>query len=443
LRRTLVQMKVSQQSQGVGKSEKIFLNAVISLTFGFADFRTKKHKSATQEKLNRCTEVWFIKNIFVQHVSNNLYMNDQLSQVITSIKSNAALLPAKKVTAGFDGFADTIVRIIKNKDAANSNELFTTIKDFGAYISEKAGGSFSLELEEISMKLGGNMPITANAVARLGAKVNCIGALGHPQLHKVFDELAVTCNCYSFAEPGTATAYEFNDGKIMLSQMRALNELKWDAIKKIIAADTFIKLYDESDLLCLLNWSEIDASTNIWKGILNDVMPFCKGEREKRTIFIDLSDCSKRTNNVINEMLGLIKLFRTYAKVILSLNNNESRCICEVLFGKDVRYDFETAGSKIFEQLAIDTLLLHSSKKAITFSARGRFEADSFFVGSPVISTGAGDNFNAGFVAAQLMNLDITSSLIFANAVAALYIQSGISPQVNDVIQFLESKKTN
>jgi len=366
-------------------------------------------------------------------------MNDKLSHIIAAIKHNAALLTAKKITTGFDGFADTIVRIIKNKNTDNKNELFATIKDFGSYITAKAGSSFSLELEEVSVKPGGNMPITANALARLGAQVNCIGALGYPALHRMFKDLAAICNCYSFAEPGTATAYEFNDGKIMLAQMQVLNTFEWDAIKNIIGIDTLIKLYKESNLFCLLNWSEIDASAGIWKGMLKDVMPLCN--KEDKIIFIDLSDCSKRTDEAINEMLLLIKTFGAYAKVILSLNKNESNRICEVLYGRQQADDFKSTGLKIREQLSVDILLLHSSKKAMAFSQKECFAANSFFVSDPLISTGAGDNFNAGFVAAQLMNLDTESSLIFANAVAALYIQSGTSPQINDIIQFLENKR--
>ena len=52
--------------------------------------------------------------------------------------------------------------------------------------------------------------------------------------------------------------------------MGSLNTLGWDKIKNIIGIDTLINLYKESDLLCIVNWSEIDASSDIWKGILKD-----------------------------------------------------------------------------------------------------------------------------------------------------------------------------
>ena len=87
------------------------------------------------------------------------------------------------MTAGFDGFVDTVVKVIKSKPEQKPFVLFNWVKEFGNYILEKEGTSFSLELEEISSRRGGNMPITANALGRLGIRVNCIGALGYPQIH--------------------------------------------------------------------------------------------------------------------------------------------------------------------------------------------------------------------------------------------------------------------
>lgn len=197
----------------------------------------------------------------------------KINHLVNAIQNNEHRLTGKKVTAGFDGFIDTIARIIREKQDQQAPSLFKTIREFGEYIIEKQGASFSLELDERSIKLGGNMPIMANALGRFGISVNCIGALGHPQIHAVFNQLSPHCHLYSFAEPGTATAYEFNDGKMMMAQMSIINTSGWDKIKESIGIETLVRLYSESDMICLLNWSEIDASTDIWKGILKEVLP--------------------------------------------------------------------------------------------------------------------------------------------------------------------------
>jgi hypothetical protein len=284
------------------------------------------------------------------------------------------------------------------------------------------------------------MPIMANALARLGIKVNCIGAFGSPQTWPVFNTLDPDCFLYSFADPGTSTAFEFSDGKIFLAQMGALNTSGWEKIKSIIGIETIIDLYKSSDLLCIVNWSEIDASTDIWKGILKEVLPGYERSK-KQTTFFDLSDCSKRSDESIMEALNLLKEFSFYSKVILGLNKNEARRIYEVLYKKDADENFEHCGEMIFKKLSIEILLLHSSKEAIVFNVEGKFSINSFFTGKPAISTGAGDNFNAGFCAAQLLELTPGSSVIFANAVAGSYIRTGRSPRLKDVIDFLEAEK--
>jgi sugar/nucleoside kinase (ribokinase family) len=370
-----------------------------------------------------------------------MFQREQIIQLSGAIKKNRSLIAGKKITAGFDGFIDSIVKIIKDKQEQKSTSLFKKIKEFGAYITEKAGASFSLELEEVSIKSGGNMPNLANALGRLGAKVNCVGALGYPQTHAIFKTLPPGCQLYSFAEPGTATALEFNDGKIMLAQMGQLNHRGWNKIKNIIGIETLITLYKESDMYCIVNWSEIDTSTDIWKGLLKDVIPACINTGEKKTAFFDLSDCSKRSDDSIKQALLLLKKFTNYTKVILSLNKNEAGQIYRVLFEKRIEKDLKHLGGGIFEKLKLDTLLLHSAREAIAFNEEGSFSANSFFIDNPSISTGAGDNFNAGFCIANLLKLDPALSVMFANCVAALYVKTGTSPELSDTLNFLEEMK--
>ena len=180
-----------------------------------------------------------------------------------------------------------------------------------------------MELEGEHIKIGGNMPITANALGHLGIHVNCIGALGYPHPHDIFKALHSNCDLYSFADPGTCTAFEFNDGKIFFGHIGTLNKLGWNRIKIIMGLDTLVKLYAESDLLCIVNWSEIDRSTDIWKGLLNEVLPAYKQKHHKQTAFFDLSDCSKRPPASVMEALTLLQEFSKFTKVILSLNRNE------------------------------------------------------------------------------------------------------------------------
>lgn len=363
-------------------------------------------------------------------------MKKLLPKLIDALEANKHLLSQKKVTAGFDGFVDTIVRIIKEKKSGKDPAFFKTIQQFGKYINDKKG-SFSLEIEDISSRIGGNMPIMANSLGHLGITVNCVGALGYPVLHPVFKKFSGNCHSYSFTDPGTSTAYEFNDGKILLGNNGALNTSGWEVVRDKIGLEVLIDLYRNSDLLCFVNWSEIDASTDIWKGLLKEVFP---KYNKQQLAFFDLSDFSKRSDESVAEAMGLLKEISKFSKVALGLNHNESRLIYQSLFSKKPPKEFDRPGEKIFEGLGIDTLVLHSSKESIGYNKEGMQSVKTFFVKNPAISTGAGDNFNAGFCAGQLMELDMELSLLMANAVAGSYVSSGENQGMEGVMEFLKDR---
>lgn len=279
------------------------------------------------------------------------------------------------------------------------------------------------------------MPIMANALASMGLTVNCIGALGYPHVHPVFKTLSPNCKLFSFAEPGFSTAYEFHDGKMMMGRFGDLHHSDWEILKSRIGLNAIIKLYNESELLCFVNWSEIDASTAIWKGIIDEVLP--TRITGQPIAFFDLSDCTKRSNESVMEALHLIGSITQYAKVIIGMNKNEGRHISRLLNCNPAADDLYQSGAEIFSKLQPHLLVLHSAREAMAFDSGGGRRSNSFFIKDPLISTGAGDNFNAGFCTAQLLELDATASIIFANAIAGLYVKKGISPDLADVIRFL------
>ncbi len=363
----------------------------------------------------------------------------KVARLIELIKINEPLLAEKKVTTGFDGFIDTIVKIIKNKPDHQPVEVFDTIKEFGNYIVRKEGTSLSLELEELHIKLGGNMPNMSNVFGKLGVSVNCIGALGYPQTHEVFKKLPSNCHLYSFADPGISTAFEFNDGKIMLAQMGLLHSIGWETMKSRIGIHTLINLYKESDLLCMVNWGELDVTGDIWKGLMQEVFPNYVSRHEKQIAFFDLSDCSKRSKPAIAEALLQITEFARHMRVVLSLNKNEARQIYQVLFDDGKEASLTCLGEKMYEKLKVEILLLHAAQEAIAINPEGIFSCSTFFISNPQISTGAGDHFNTGFSVAQLLKLDLESSVIFANAVSGVYVRTGVSPKLTDVIDFLQA----
>lgn len=363
-----------------------------------------------------------------------------MQHLITELINKQHFIKSNTATIGFDGFVDTIVSLIRAKDNTGKPvSYFNTMAGWGNYILSKQGSNFSIELTQHSIKAGGNTPNMAHALSMLGLTVNCVGALGYPSVYPIFSSLAAQCHLYSFANPGDCRAVEFDDGKMMLAEMEQLNKVNWNTLVSRIPVKTLIEIFDAANLIGLLNWGELEASTGFWEGVLRDVLPFCSTGRE-RIIFIDLSDCSGRTTQETLAAIELMKKISNYGRLILSLNRNESLFIHSILCGPVTEgTDLKTLGEQIFSYLKPDTLLLHQRNVAAAFRKNEFSIKNSAFIESPKLLTGAGDNFNAGFCFAQLMDCCLEDSLTIAHLLAGCYIKNGESPDWNELTAVLKT----
>lgn len=350
---------------------------------------------------------------------------EQLEKMQDSIERVQAVI-------GFDGFLDSIVRVVKN------NDFFSSIKEFGEYIASKDGKSCSLEIKQRTLKMGGNAPILANALGCLGVKAQCLGAMGYPEIHSSFKEMSSNCTLRTVAQPGLTTALEFNDGKIMLAQMEQIDEINWQRVKRTLGLDVITEMISASHLIGIVNWSELAGATSIWEGLLEEVLPSLERNAERIFLF-DLSDPSNKAEKDIIGALGLLQKFRKYGKVILSININELNVLNKVLGDCDAG-DLTCAGLSIKEKLQVDLLVVHHTKCAIAIKEKSSIQVNTLYVKEPKLSTGGGDNFNAGLGLGQLLSLDTELSLTLGNAVAAYYIQNGISPAMPELIKFLKDQ---
>jgi pfkB family carbohydrate kinase len=335
---------------------------------------------------------------------------------------------------GFDGFIDKLFRIKKNENA-----YFEKAFEFGEYILQKKDNNFSLEIEEITTKIGGNAVNLSNALATLGVKNDLLASLGYPTIDPIFQEIHPNCNLISYASPGYAYAYEFANSKIMLAENGGLNTINWQELKAVIGIEKLANLFEINSLFCLVNWAEIVGMTSILEGILNEILPKLAKNYEKISFF-DLSDCSNRNQEEIKKILSIITSFSGYTKVILSLNKNETETVYDALFSKEVE-EFEEKGKRIFEYLKIEKLVLHQAEMSVCFCKNdGVSRVKTLINKKPLISTGAGDHFNAGFCVGILNNFPNKKALQFANATAGLYISSGKSPNLKEVLQLIDNQ---
>lgn len=349
-----------------------------------------------------------------------------LSQLI---QERSSKLASSRITIGLDGFVDTVVRVVKNKQ--NTTSYFKTITEFGEFTKEKGGMNFSLELEERFSKSGGNAPIMGQALARLGASVTVIGALGYPELHPVFSSLKAEMPVTSYANPGLSTAMEFQDGKILLAQMSELNQADWTTIRERVGIESLQRHFNNQSMYALVNWSELDHATSMWRGILEEVVRTASSQ--KPIGFFDLADCTRREPSAIQEILEIIRQFGKFWKVVLGVNKNEARVLYNAMTHQ-TSDDLYHIGAELYQLLEIDCLVIHHSREGLGWNQAGSVIVPAQLVVDPLISTGAGDNFNAGLAAGLLMDLNLEQCLMLGHAVAGAYMQQGESCRLTELL---------
>ena len=357
----------------------------------------------------------------------------QLSAAAKSISSTPAVV-------GLDGFVDTILHVVKQRESVVKFSRMAGMRDFSAAIEAAAGLSANVEFVTAMVKLGGNGPIMANALSQLGLGVTYVGNLGSPSVHPVFTDFAQRAKVISIAEPGYTDAIEFDDGKLMFGKHESLREVNWANLVKHVPEPELLRLFQGARFIALVNWTMLTRMTGILQKLLTRIASKLRGER--RWIFFDLADPAKRSREDLREALKVISKFEKHFRVILGLNLNESRQVCETLGLASPEETYGTvtqAAAQIRDALKIDTCVVHPMHFAAATNAEGSTHVEGPFTAKPKISTGAGDHFNAGFCVGRLAGLDLAGSLQTGVATSGFYVRNAKSPTVRDLVRFLRT----
>ncbi len=360
------------------------------------------------------------------------------------LRKLGAVADQTPVLVGFDGFVDSIIQVVDQRTGVDSYEPIATIDRFGKRVIDAAGHSANFELVTTLEKLGGNGPIMANAMASAGLAVTYIGALGHPELHPAFADFAKRATVHSVANPGFTDALEFTDGKLMLGKYQSLARLDYPAIQNVMGADTFRKVIAQSRLIGMVNWTMLPQMETIWRQMLDVTLDAAGGDR--KLIFIDLADPAKRTRDDIARALGLISKLDRKADMILGLNLSESSQVADVL-GVPIQGDHEAAiestCAALCKKLNIYSVVVHPRKSAAAaVRTKSGIETGKFvgpFTAKPKLSTGAGDNFNAGFCLGQLAGLGVQESVCCGTHTSGFYVRNAHSPSLTELADFLDN----
>jgi hypothetical protein len=356
------------------------------------------------------------------------------------LQANTTKVTGLNSFVGFDGFVDEILHVVDKRESADKYQRLTTIAKYAERLAAAAGKSTNIEMVSQLTKLGGNGPIMANALASFGMKVCYLGILGYPNLHPVFTDFAKIAEVHSIAEPGYTDALEFEDGKIMCGKHKSLREMNWENIKGRFGADKFTARLQSSQFIGFVNWTMLTSMNDTWLAILKEVCPKLTGPR--RTIFFDLADPEKRTREDILKALSLITEFEKYFDAILGLNEKEAS---EVGGHLDLNTSDHSPdgllklGTQIRDRVAVNTVVVHPVTFALAVSKGDSAIVEGAFTPKPLITTGAGDHFNAGFCLGKLLGFDNAKAVLTGVSTSGFYVRSAKSPSVSDLVGLLNN----
>lgn len=351
-----------------------------------------------------------------------------------AVEAVAGRVPALSAFLGLDGFVDEIIAAVDERQDARTYSRIPTISALAQRIGAAAGRSTNVELVTTRTKLGGNGPIMANALAAFGVKVTYLGALGVPALHPVFEEFAKQAEVHSIADPGRTDALEFEDGKLLFGKMFPLAEVTWENIGKHGKRALVDRHMASASLVGFVNWTMLPYMSDIWEAMQREICPRLTGPR--RWMFFDLADPEKRPIGERRRALELITTFQNHFECILGLNEKEAFEVGEVLGLSGYSHDrasLQALTAAIRKQVPVNTIVVHPTRHALACSGGAVDDVDGPFVAKPLITTGAGDHFNSGFVLGKLLGLSNAQALLCGVSTSGFYVRTGRSPSVNDI----------
>ncbi|QWC00574.1 hypothetical protein KHQ88_03105 [Mycoplasmatota bacterium] len=348
---------------------------------------------------------------------------------------------------GFDGFVDEIIHVVDKRQDPKNFTRVKTIKDFAKKIERASGLSSNIEFVPINTKLGGNGPIMCNALTKHNPSMTYIGTLGYPSIHPVFLPLKEKAKVYTIEKYGDTQAVEFNDGKLIVGKMNTLTNVNYDHLLDIVTEETLTDLLNEADLFATVNWSMIPYMTDIWKNIIAHILPKLDKKEISPIMFIDLADPEKREDSDIIEALNLLKEFRSFFRVALGLNKKEAYDVAVILglFNKDEINDksLQDVNEALYHYLKIDYVVVHPVERSSVVYDGVYYEESGPYIAEPKLTTGAGDNFNAGFVTGLLLGLKPNEALLTGMSTSGYYVRNADSPNFNELIKFIDDWNNN
>jgi hypothetical protein len=362
-----------------------------------------------------------------------------LAEISQDFKARTAVIAGDRPSGlcGFDGFIDTFVRL----------QTPPSMAEFGPKVTAAAGVAVSYPARHLGDKFGGNGPLFAAALHDIfagGIDVTYIGALGHNEVLPIFQSAlgGKTKRLYTLGRAAQTTCLEFTDGKIMLNDMSACAEVSWERLLACVGQSVLDTELKDATYLSAVNWGKLPQAGEIWSQLAARLAHL--GVPAKKVLyFMDLAEFETRPLADCENLLARLPAITRQCQTLLSFNLKEAWQMAGVFGGNyHGRKDADSvAGLAAFlrSRIAVDRVIVHPNNGAACASAHTTVYVPGPYCSDPLISTGAGDNFGAGCLAAALLGQDDTGIVLAGNCASGHFVRSGRSPTFADMATLLDA----
>ncbi|MCL2579235.1 MAG: PfkB family carbohydrate kinase [Oscillospiraceae bacterium] len=330
-----------------------------------------------------------------------------------------------KIAMFADGFVDEVWEIISERASVKDYTLYTQMGQFANRIA--GSGGVGLELVKKRRAFGGFAANIGYAAGRLGVDATLVGVFGKDRLDSAFEEVAKVCKVYSIDDPGVTHVFEFDDGKILMTHMQAVQSVRWKNIVDELSIETVARLLTQSDIIGVGYMSLLPA----FDEIVEQICASLPQDGKARRFFFDFADFRKKDAASLRRTMGLLRSHNANYPMMLSVNEHEAAALFRMH-----KQTLDNTGRPIAEkaeyvrqEIGFDELIIHAPTYAVA-AAAGEMPAftQSVFCEKPLRTAGAGDTFNGGYIAAHLAGLDITERLQAANAAVGYFLRNAAFP---------------
>lgn len=331
---------------------------------------------------------------------------------------------------GFDGFIDTLLHCVRRRHNPRSFQRLKTIPELSNKIVSASAQSTNIECVVQEQSIGGNAPLLARALASLGNPGTLFGCCGFPAINPIFRPLrTIGLAIHSIADPGCTDALEFFDGKILLGKMGELNGLSINDVLARLPHALLSSSIQKAEILVTVNWTMMPLVEEFWRYLLDH--PHLLSGEVRKSLFVDLADPSKRPVKDLKMALSILSRLQKFCNVILGLNKSEALQVLDSLHTPPSDSAQHNAES-ILNRLQLKSVLVHTRSEAAVASFNNTvltsYSHKIQLCRKPARTTGAGDTFNAGFLAGILRHQSDHHCLHMAVAASGFFVRTGVLP---------------